>query len=373
MKHDSAHGRDLKRARLILWDECTMSPCHALDAVDRLLRDLTGLDVPFGGKTIVLGGDWRQTLPVVARGSRCSSVESCLKNSSLWPIFRQFSLTQNMRLGLEERQFSEWLLKLGDGRLQNEEGLGEDVVEIPPSCVVSGSVVDDIFGEDHFDMQHLEGKAILCPKNEHSLKLNEQILSRFPGDASTYFSADSIECEDEEEQDTYQLDFVHSLTPSGMPPHRLNLKNGAVVMLLRNLDPSSGLCNGTRLIVKRMLRNVLDCEVISGQNAGTRVFIPRTQLQPSDSNLPFTLTRRQFPLRLAFCMTINKSQGQTLKKVGVYLPQPVFDHGQLYVAFSRCTSGKDVRVFVQNGKKQGKLLQNSSKVFTPNVVFREVL
>ena len=168
-------------------------------------------------------------------------------------------------------------------------------------------------------MQDLEGMTILCPKNEHSFKLNKQILSRFPGDAATYFSADSIKCEDEEEQDMYQLDFVHSLTPLGMPPHCLNLKNGAVVMLQRNLNPSSGLCNGTHLIVKRMLRsNVLDCKVISGKNASTRVFIPRTQFQQSDSNLPFTLTRRQFPLRLVFCMTINKSQGQTLKRVGVY-------------------------------------------------------
>ncbi|XP_035232337.1 ATP-dependent DNA helicase PIF1-like [Stegodyphus dumicola] len=226
---------------------------------------------------------------------------------------------------------------------------------------------------NEFDLQDLASKAILCPKNEEALKLNEEILSTFPGQVFTHYSADSVICDDEEEQETYQLDFIHSLTPSGMPPHRLNLKVGVIVMLLRNLHPSVGLCNGTRLIVKRIMPNVLDCEVISGQNAGSRVFIPRVELSPSDSNLPFQLKRRQFPIRLAFCMTINKSQGQTLKKVGIYLPQPVFSHGMLYVAFSRCSSMRNVRVLVKDTKKQGRLIPACSKVFTRNIVYREVL
>jgi hypothetical protein len=230
-----------------------------------------------------------------------------------------------------------------------------------------------MFGTHEFDVQDLADKAILCPKNDEVLKMNEEILARFPGQCSTYYSADSIVCDDEEEQEIYQLDFIHSLTPSGMPPHRLNLKVGVIVMLLRNLNPSLGLCNGTRLIVKRLMSNILDCEIISGQNAGSRVFIPRIELSPSDSNLPFQLKRRQFPVRLSFCMTINKSQGQTLKKVGIYLPQPVFSHGMLYVAFSRCTSVNNIRVAVTDTTKQGHLIQNSNQVFTPNVVYTEVL
>ena len=87
------------------------------------------------------------------------------------------------------------------------------------------------------------------------------------------------------------------------------------VKLLRNLKPSAGLCSGTRLIVKRITSNILDCEVLSGQNAGSRVFIPRIKFSPSDTNLSFQLKRKQFPIRLAFYMTINKSQGQTLRKV----------------------------------------------------------
>ncbi|GFV93150.1 ATP-dependent DNA helicase [Trichonephila clavipes] len=103
-----------------------------------------------------------------------------------------------------------------------------------------------------------------------------------------------------------------------MPPHVLNLKVGAVIMLLRNFNPSTGLCNGTRLIIRKLMPNVIDAEILTGHTKGLHAFIPRITLRPSNSNLPFQLQRRQFPVRLGFAMTINKSQGQTLQKVGIY-------------------------------------------------------
>ncbi|GBM45495.1 hypothetical protein AVEN_210227-1 [Araneus ventricosus] len=329
-------------------------------------------DLPFGGKVSVLGGDWKQILPVAVHANRTTIIETCLNNSPLWSTFKQFSLVRNMRTEPDEQDFAYWLLHLGNGSLTNNCQLGEDIVEIPSECVVRDSIVDEIFGSSVTDMENLSEKAILCPKNEDSLKINEQVLKKLPGQNKTYFSADSIMCEDQEEQNNFLLDFINALTPSGMPQHELNLKVGSVIMLLRNLNPSAGLCNGTRLIIRKLMPIVIDDEILTGHTKRSRASVPRITLSPSDSNLPFQFQRRQFPIRLGFAMTINKSQGQSLRKVGIYLPQPVFSHEMLYVAFSRATSRRCVRVLIIDTKKQGKL-NSSNRVFTKNVVFHEVL
>ncbi|XP_065671772.1 uncharacterized protein LOC136089648 [Hydra vulgaris] len=106
-------------------------------------------------------------------------------------------------------------------------------------------------------------------------------------------------------------------------------------MYLRNLDLKAGLCNGTRMEVCALQTNYVDAEVLTGVSGGKRVFVPRIQLAPSDSNLFFVMKRRQFPVRLTYSMKNNKSQGQTFDRVVAYLKTPCLSHGQLYVACSK--------------------------------------
>ena len=129
--------------------------------------------------------------------------------------------------------------------------------------------------------------------------------------------------------------------------------------------------NGTILIVRELQRNIIRAEILGGPYGGKHTFIPRMEMcanQQTEKYIP--LCRSQFPVRPAFAMTINKSQGQTLSVMGLYLPQPVFTHGQYYVALSRCGKRSNVKVMVV---RQVDEEQSQTSCFTRNVVYREVL
>ncbi|XP_024199850.1 uncharacterized protein LOC112203059 [Rosa chinensis] len=167
----------------------------------------------------------------------------------------------------------------------------------------------------------------------------------------------------------YQQEFLNSIAPGGLPSHKLALKLGAPILLLRIIDPKSGLCNRTRLIYRGFFPNFIDAEILTGHFKGTRVFLRQIPIKPSKNvKLPFSLIHRQFPIRFSFALTINKAQGQTIPNVGAYLPNHVFSHGQLYVALSRGVSIQTIKVLIKNSA-----IKEEPGAHTRNVVFKDVL
>ena len=263
---------------------------------------------------------------------------------------------------------ADWLLEIGGGRTVDD----REQITIPEQMICADNSIDNIINftypdievGGHDDQYYLDRTLLSCT-NDDVDNNNAMILARFPGVEKVLLSADSVESEEADFQ-PYPIEYLNSLKAGGLPLAKLALKVGCPVMLLRNLDPSIGLCNGTRLIVMEIGERVLKCRIISGDRkfAGNIVFIPRISLTPSAENLPIPLRRHQFPVRLAFCMTINKSQGQSVKGVGLDLRSPVFSHGQLYVALSRCTSANRMKVLLNE--------QNVDRR-TANIVYREIL
>ena len=223
----------------------------------------------------------------------------------------------------------------------------------------------------------LNKSAILTSKNSAVDSINEEVLKLMPEKPITLISADEADYLNKENNnnEVYRVsnEYLQTLNPGNFPPAKLTLKVGCIVMLLRNLNPQRGLCNGTRLIIKNIGQYVLEVVVMNDQNNGNQQieFIPRITLTTFEDVYPFTLSRKQFPIKLSFAMTINKSQDQSLTNVGIDLCSPLFTHGQLYVAFSRSTDLQGIHVLLAEANSDQK--HSSSKNTTDNIIFPELL
>ncbi|KAA6390087.1 MAG: putative ATP-dependent DNA helicase PIF1 [Streblomastix strix] len=164
------------------------------------------------------------------------------------------------------------------------------------------------------------------------------------GQSRLFESVGTLKSEYADDQRRFTDKLIRSITLSGLPLHRLILKIGAIVMLLRSIDVKRGLCNGTRLAVIMLSTPYLKLQGIVGKFQGKYFFLPRLDLEPTNANQLFQITRRQFSIRLAFAMTINNSQGRSFDQVSVFLNRQVLAHGQLYVAFSRCRSLQGLKI-----------------------------
>ncbi|CAI0557859.1 unnamed protein product [Linum tenue] len=343
---------------------------------------------PFGGKTVLLGGDFRQTLPVVPNAGREESVDSSLTRSYLWKHCTVLHLSKNMRITASplsqqptfgNMAFADWTLAVGNGEIPAtsfNKNQPADWISIPPCFLLDpgsqpiATICDAIYSDFSTNYHHagyLTARAIVTPTNKNVTEINKHMLNRVRGRIHSYFSADTIHSDSKDSarlEVEYPTEFLNTLAFSGFPDHEIELKIFSPVMLLRNLNPEIGLCNGTRIMVTYLTTYVIKGLIMGGAYAGNVVAIPRIVVDINNQKWPFVLRRRQFPIRLCYAMTINKSQGQTLDRVGVFLPKPVFSHGQLYVAISRVRSAEGLKFLIQNE-------EHVPLGYTRNIVYSE--
>jgi ATP-dependent DNA helicase PIF1 len=223
-------------------------------------------------------------------------------------------LVRNMR-AKSDPWFAEYLLCVGVG---TEEVNNDGDVRLPDEVCVPYTgddhdldrLIDDIYpnlNENMSNTSYNTSRAILTTQNDWVDMINMGMIDRFQLEQMMYHSFGTVV---DGPNNYYPSEFLNTLTPNGLPPHVLMLKIGCPIMLLRNIDPANELCNGTWLVVRGFQKNSIDAEIVLGQHAGMRVFLPRIPMCPSDDEMfPFHFKRKQFPVRLGFAMTFNKSQG----------------------------------------------------------------
>jgi len=206
----------IKNYVYVSWcDEAPMCNKYVFEAVDRSFKDIMKIENPaaenmlFGGKVIVIGGDFRQILPVIPHGTRTDIVASCLKKSHIWPNIDVRHLTINMIALLgsnenkqEQQEFIDYLLRIGEGTEKTiksyvyNENMEEDLIEINNTMLSKSTNLDDFIDKVYPNLSHITHdtnyeieRTILAAKNEDVDAINEKILNKINGKEFVYYSA----------------------------------------------------------------------------------------------------------------------------------------------------------------------------------------
>jgi hypothetical protein len=363
-------------ATVIVWDEMPSNHRQLFEAAHRATDG-------FKGKVVICMGDWRQIMPIVKSGSRIEIVDSCIKRSHLWSEFTVLTLTINMRLRKlfgelntnmapdenteqhqarcanyrQQKDYGDMILSVGEGKCNHIDVdlLNQNDYDATQVCRFS-EIPFHIADEDNegslqhaltwlypdgFDSETMSNSCILAATNERGDMWNKLVQDMNPSEqVMTYKSRDKL-CEVDDPNGILQsmmtTDVLNNFNNNGMPPHILHLKRGDICLVLRNMSKRNGLVTNRRVRILQLNKNSIKVQTV-GDNPQVTT-IPRIRfkfrLPYGDS---FQLMRTQFPLRLAYCMSLNKSQGQTFNgKELLDVTTPPFAHGHLYVALSRIT------------------------------------
>ena len=389
LQHHKNRYEFLKATNFILWDEFPSCDREVFEAAYKALDG-------FKNKVVVTMGDMRQIAPVVVTGEREDIINHSIPSSPLWKWFTKKFLTINMRLyqttdensniatGSDQAQlqkkYGEMILAIGNGThipntfkegYVNDRIKGSTTVELEQCRAILN--IDDAIAfvfPQPFNPDIFSRRAILCGTNDAVDEWNSRIQELNPNILlEPLASHDQLTESDDPHNILKQMltdDVLNNFNNNGVPPHLLQLKVNDICIVLRNLNKKEGLTNNTRV---RILNITPKCIRIQTLTSNKKSFsIPRIRFK---FRLPFgrsfQLLRTQFPLRLAYCMTINKSQGQEFERCLLDIRSPPFSHGHLYVALSRIRDYRHIAIFTNENNVYDEI------VTTENIVYPELL
>ena len=174
------------------------------------------------------------------------------------------------------------MLRVGEGTEPHNE---DNMIHVDEKFIVRGKTFADLattiysdIKENYQNRDYITSRIMMCPKNDTTDQINEFVMNQIPGEAKVLLSADSV---DSNQAAMYPTEFLNSITLTSLAPHRLYLKKYSSVILLRSLDPTQGMCNGSRLTIIEISSHVIEAEIATGAHHGNRVFIPRIVMIPS--------------------------------------------------------------------------------------------
>ena len=389
----------LLQTKVIFWDEFVSNDRALIEAVIRCLTHRYGKKFIF-----ICAGDFRQILPVVKYGLKAEVIASCISSSPYWNQFNILRLTQNMRLqGLQavlnhsyseeqqiylqkQQQYADFLMDLSENR--SSEFL--DVLEkVDTDTYKIGLKEMDYFTSDdidssikwlypnkNFDPNIALQTVVLASTNDAVDGWNNLIQKMNKNVSKFYYSRDSFNEVDDQKGILANIlteDVLNRYNRNGVPTHTLSFKVDDVCIVLRAI-PQLSIATNTRVQIVQLLDYGVKVKTLN-EPKERYVIIPRItfkfRLEYGES---YQLTRMQLPLRLAYAMTYNKAQSQTLKQVLVDCTGEPFAHGHAYVAFSRVRDCDNIKVFVH--KDQLHPVGDSSLDLMPvisNIVYKDIL
>ena len=327
----------IRQCKCICYDEVSMVGKEVADCLDRFLQDVMGNSRPFGGKTVIFLGDFKQLMPVET-GKRYPAT---VKNCSWWSQCCVLRFTKNWRAA-RHPEFCEFLENVGNGHLPQ--------VPVPLSSRVHtlANLIASVYGNDMTSVSSSR-RLIMAFTLQTCKEINDACMAAVPGEAVIASAHDDTR--DNRHSDLYNEDYLAALPLHGVPPATLTLKTGARYMITKNYDPSVGACNGTMCELLQASRYMCQVKIQSGIHVGRVICLPRCSCHVSreNSGLPFDFTRVQFPLQPAYCVSVHKSQGQSLTRIGLIIDQDSFAHGQVYTALSRTSGWDNITVLLPEG------------------------